>query len=172
MYAWAQRLAAPGVTNAFGIVFEAYYVYAYWTHAGAGRAAYSRALQYAAAVLATLLLLALATRSVGVLGLGCVALNVAAYASPCGAAVEAARSRCVASLPALLCLASLLCSTVWLAYACVGRDAFIAVPNALGAALSLGQVRASNRPPPCLYFFSSLLFSCSPLTPLPTLSRV
>ena len=76
-----------------------------------------------------------ASKTTTVLGLICIVLNIAMYASPLVAVRTVIRSRSVTSMPLPLTIGCGFCSGCWFAYALLVGDDFILVPNAAGLAL-------------------------------------
>ena len=75
-----------------------------------------------------------------ILGVICVALNIAMYASPLSVMVQVVQTKSVRFMPMPLTVGTLLCSTSWAAYATWVGDVFIAIPNFCGVVLGLCQM--------------------------------
>jgi solute carrier family 50 protein (sugar transporter) len=74
------------------------------------------------------------------LGLVCVALNIAMYAAPLGIAYKVVKTRSVEYMPLPLSMCTLLCSIFWFAYALMVGDVWVMVPNACGIVLGVMQL--------------------------------
>ena len=74
---------------------------------------------------------------------GCaVAANTAMFGGPLLACAAAVRTLRADRLPTLLLAASLACAASWTAYGVLTDDLFVTLPNAIGCALSAGQLGA------------------------------
>jgi solute carrier family 50 protein (sugar transporter) len=97
---------------------------------------------YTAALLVVAATVALAVLMHSLLLIGTLAAvaNCLVYAAPLAIVSQVIKTKSVRYMPFLLSLASLLCASVWLAWAIMAQDYFVMVSNSLGAFFGLVQL--------------------------------